>query len=96
MIVVDLYFEGIPITPKEADTVLIVDPDAMLSVAFTFEGFQSISRENRKIRENTSGVNLYEFSLDDLRKAIVAPRVSAVENQLSIFGSERSNHNPII
>jgi len=66
----NLNFEGIAITPNEADTILVVDPDAMLSCAVTLERFQAIAGKNCQIREQQGGMDLYELSLDDLRNPV--------------------------
>jgi hypothetical protein len=70
MVIGNLNFEGIAITPNEADAVLVVDPDAMLSCAATLERFQAIAGENRQIREQKSGMDLHEFSLNDWRNPV--------------------------
>jgi hypothetical protein len=92
MIIGDFNFECVAVTPYEADPVLIVDPDAVLSCAVTFEYFQVIAWEKSHIRERVGGMNLHEFSLNDLSKPIEAFGISALKNDLRISGSERSNH----
>ncbi len=49
VIVDDFYIVGILVTPNEADTVLIVDADAVLAPAITLERFKSIARRNSKV-----------------------------------------------
>jgi hypothetical protein len=39
MIIRNLNVEGVPITPDEADAVLIIDPDAMLPFPVTLQSF---------------------------------------------------------
>jgi hypothetical protein len=73
MVIGNLNLEGIAITPYEADTVLVVDPDAMLSCTVTLERFQSIAGENRQIREQKSGMDLHELSLNDPRNPAKTP-----------------------
>ena len=70
MIVGDLDFECVAVTPYKANPVLIVDPDAVLSGAATLERFQTIARENRQIRKQVSSMNLNELPLDDLSKPV--------------------------
>jgi len=65
MVIRNFNLEGIAITPYEADSVLVVDPDAVLSCAVALERFQAIAGENRQIREQKSGMNLCELSFND-------------------------------
>jgi hypothetical protein len=96
MVIGNLNLEGIAITPYEADSVLVVDPDAALSCPVTLERFQSIAGENRQIREQKSNMDLYELSLNDLRNPVEALCIASMKNQLGISGSERSNHRFIL
>jgi len=45
VIVDDLNFVGIPVTPNQARTPLIVNPDAVLPLAFAAQGFQTVTPE---------------------------------------------------
>ncbi len=72
MVIGNFNFEGIAIAPYEADSVLVVDPDAALSCAVTLERFQAIARENRQIRMQKSSVELRELSLNDRRNSVAA------------------------
>ncbi len=47
MIVDDLYFVCVAITPHEADAESVIDSDAVLSSPITFERFESVTRKNR-------------------------------------------------
>jgi len=92
MIIGDFHLECIAVPPDEADSILIVDPDAVLSCAVAFEGFQAITGEKSKIREQMRGVNLNEFSLNNRSKSIESLGILALKNQFRISGSKRSNH----
>jgi hypothetical protein len=72
MVIGNFNLEGIAITPCEADSVLVVDPDAVLSCSVTLERFQVIARENRQIREQKSSMELRELSLNDRRNSVEA------------------------
>jgi hypothetical protein len=93
MIIGDFHLESVALTPYEADPVLIVDPDAVLSCAVSFERFQAIAGEKGKIRKHVGSMDLDELPLDELSKPIEALGISAVKNMLRISGSERSNHD---
>jgi hypothetical protein len=72
MVIRNFNLEGIAVTPFEADSVLVVDPGAVLPCAITLERFQSIAGKNRQIREQKSSMNLCELSLNDLRNPVEA------------------------
>lgn len=55
VVVHDLHVGGIPFTPLEADSPLIVDPDAVLASAITPESFQPVAGWHTQI-EKTLGV----------------------------------------
>jgi len=92
MIIGYFNLECVAVTPYEACPVLIVDPDTVLSSAVTFERFQAIAGKKSKIRKYVCGMNLDEFSLNDLSKPMEAFGIPALKNKLRIPGSERSNH----
>jgi len=92
MIIDDLNFERVAVTPYEADPILIVNPNAVLSRAVALKLLQAIPGKYRKIRKLSGGMNLDKLSLNDVRKPVKPPRKSALKDQLSIFGSKRSNH----
>ena len=46
MVIGNRNLQGIAIAPYEADSVLVIDPDAVLSCAVTLERFQAIAGEN--------------------------------------------------
>jgi hypothetical protein len=43
MVIGDLDFKGVPFIPSEADTPLIMYPDAVLTCPITFQRFQSVA-----------------------------------------------------
>ena len=56
MIINNLDFERITISPKETNAILIVNADAVLAFSITFQGFQTIAREDCKIAQLMSRV----------------------------------------
>ena len=88
MIIGDFHLECVALSPDEADSILIVDPDAVLSCAIALKRFQAIAGEKSKIREHVRDVNLNEFSLNNVSKPIEALGISALKNQLRISGSK--------
>jgi len=93
MIANDLYFISITILPDKAYAILIIDPDAVLSQPAPLKRFQSIARKNGNIGECLGSMNLNKLSFDDIGQPIESFGRKPLENQLSIFGSKRSNHS---
>lgn len=51
MIVGDLYVSGAFVCPDEADSVLSVDADAVLSFSYTTELFEAVARKDPQVVE---------------------------------------------
>jgi len=51
MVIGDLDFKGVPLIPSEADTPLIMYPDAVLTCPITFQCFQSVARRYAQIHQ---------------------------------------------
>jgi hypothetical protein len=68
MIVDDLDIEGIPISPNEANSVLVVDPYRALSFAIMFERVQSVIGWNRQVLQLTGRIEHPELSPSDLEQ----------------------------
>src|SRR5438045_9140077 len=58
MIIGDLDIEGVAVLPPKADTILIVNSDAVLSHAISLQRLQTVRRRRRKITELLSVVDL--------------------------------------
>jgi hypothetical protein len=61
VIIGDFYFVGILAVPPEADPVLVVDTDAMLTGPATFEGFEPVTWWDAQLIERRGGFKLGEF-----------------------------------
>ena len=62
MIVDDLYFACSIFFPDEADSVLFVDSDAVLTGPVSFQSFQLISGRNTKVGEVDCDFDLIELA----------------------------------
>jgi hypothetical protein len=62
VVVRDFDLVGISSLPAETDTILIVDPDALLSRSVAAEPLQPIPRRNGKLQEIPNSVDLIELS----------------------------------
>lgn len=52
-------------SPREANAILIVDSDAVLTLSLPPKAFQAIPRRKRQIGEARCGLKLIEFALRD-------------------------------
>jgi hypothetical protein len=95
MIINNLNPVSIAIFPDEADPILIVYPDAVLSQSAPFQRFQPVSRENGDIGERPGRMDLYQLSFNHGAPSIEPFGRKPLENQFSIFGPKGSNH-PLI
>jgi hypothetical protein len=65
VVIDDLNLVGISVTPSEADSPLIVDPDAMLASTAALQGFQPIARRHTQEVQRRRGIHLNQFSQCD-------------------------------
>jgi hypothetical protein len=63
MIVYDLNFERITISPSETDAILIVDSNTVLAPPSTLQRFKVITGKDRQISQLVCCVNLHKLSL---------------------------------
>ena len=75
--------------PAEADPVLLIDPDAVLSLSIALERFEPVSRRRAKVLEHFSDVELIEFPLRDRPKIsrTTAPSRLGINVIVNLFGS---------
>lgn len=75
MIVHDFNVMCLAVAPHETDPPLVVDPDAMLSCAITFERFKAIAGWNAQILQSRGGMKVVEpppgHALDRMKSAHV-------------------------
>ena len=62
MVIHDFHFIGVTIGPDKTDTPLIVYPDAVLALAFTFQGFETVGRWNAQIIKGFGVIQHTQFS----------------------------------
>jgi len=56
VVVHDLDFEGVATTPLEADSVLVVDPNAMLSPTISLERFEAIRGRDSQVLKSLGSI----------------------------------------
>jgi hypothetical protein len=73
MIVRDLDIVGVALGPSEANTPLIVDPNAHLPCAVSFQSFESITRRVAQVLNRGCGIELPEFAKRPILNAAGKP-----------------------
>ena len=63
MIVRDFDFVGVSVSPDEAHSPLLVDPNAVLSLAFAFEGLEPVARWDPKVSKVDGAVQHEELAV---------------------------------
>src|SRR3546814_10766142 len=66
VVIDDLHVVRIAAAPAEADTPLVVDPDAVLSLAISFEQLQPVCGRNPQVIERSGGVEHAQLATGDL------------------------------
>ena len=92
------YFNviGVPVFPVEADSPLIVDPDTVLTPAFTLEGLKPVARRDSKVLKTPGLVKIQELPSCNPLDGTKPGHVQIIE-QLSLFlRHERSGSSYII
>jgi hypothetical protein len=92
MIVYYLNFEGIGLSPAEADPPLVVDPNAVLSRPIASKGFQPISRNLSQIGNGSRRLNVIQFTLCHYGNSLKLPAEFAPKDLLGFLAPERPDH----
>jgi hypothetical protein len=94
VIVDDLDLITITILPDEADTDLVIDPDAMLSLSVSLQSFQTVSRGYYQVGQLGRVVeHTQPPSGNDLQLSWVPPHLKTVPYAACILRSEGTNHD---
>jgi hypothetical protein len=92
MIIHDLDFKRITITPNKTNAILIVNTDAVLALSISLQCFQLIARKDCEIAQLISGVYLHEFSVGDSRNLLKTSELLPFEYSLGGLSSKGPNH----
>ena len=88
MIISNLDIVGVAF-PSEANSPLIIDPDAPLAIAVTGKLLQSVPRRDSQKVEAGSAAQLFELALGDALNVLrQLRRKSPMEQLLSLFAGE--------
>ena len=101
MVVKDLNLRWPDVSPGEADSVLVVDPDAELSFPVPFQRFQSVCRRNPEILQRAGRIQQLQFSPCDRPEDCGARPtrtlgVASVEDVLCARIAKRVDHGATI
>ena len=96
MVIHDLYVFRTRIAPHEADTVLVVYPDAVLPFPVASQSLESVPRRNSQIVDSSGGLKLAEPPQGDTLERLEAlyARVGGEPLRIRIF--ERNYHEHMI
>jgi hypothetical protein len=78
--------------PNEADSVLIVDPDAMLSGPILLQGFKPVRWRNAKISELDRRFQLIELAQSSFRNTGPAPMIPSFKEQFGVSVFKALDH----
>lgn len=92
MIINDLDLVRVTISPDEADAVLVVDPDAVLSSSIAGQRFEPIARERAQIPESARRVHLQQLSLGHPCNTTETATDSSGKQRLGFLVAKRANH----
>jgi len=73
VIVHDFNVVGVPFPPSKAETPLVVDPNAVLSLSVAMQGFQAVSRRRHQVSQFRGAVQLPELPARDMLDGLKAP-----------------------
>lgn len=93
MIIRDFDVFRLSLPPYKADAPLVIDPQAMLSLAIPFQGFQSIRGRQMQVLQvdgGVEGIQSHERSLLNVGREL--PHELALEDFLRIRITKRANH----
>jgi hypothetical protein len=74
-----LHVKRIAVAPNKTDTILIVDPNAVLALPIAFQGLQVVPRKNGQVTQKSCSVQLQELSLRSPCDLVKPPGALAFE-----------------
>jgi nitrogenase subunit NifH len=92
----DFDIVGIPFFPAKADSILVVDSQAVLTLAISSERFETIARRNAQIGEILGGIQCNQPAQGDIGQMSQAFHKAAFEQSLRVKIAERLNHDSIM
>lgn len=101
VVVNDLHLDRSQLSPDEADTVLIVHPDAVLPSTVTLQQLQPVGRGDSEVHQGSSGIEQFQLPAGDRPQTLRADPsrplgVPSVENVLGAGIAKRADHHTTI
>jgi hypothetical protein len=92
VIVNDLNVIRVPIVPAEAEPPLVVDANAMLALAASFQGFETIAGRAVHVTQDFGAVQLAQLPLRNPFNGTETRHSFAPVKALRLFTAKRSDH----
>jgi hypothetical protein len=96
VVVSNLNIECVPVFPAKADTVLIVNADAILSGTIAFQCFQPVRWRRRQVSKLIRAIDLNQSSQRHSRNLLKSPDALLMEDRLRVFIAKGANQTTII
>ena len=96
MIVDDLDVMRVLTIPTKANAPLVIDSDAMLSLAIPRKGLQPVSWEDPQVAQFPDLIELNELSVRDAFDVHESGDACALREPCGIFALERPDHQSIV
>lgn len=97
MVVNDLHLLWSSFGPHEADTPLVIDPDAVLPGSVALQRLEPVSRRNAEIVKHLRGSHLTKLpQCNRMNPRIDRPHAFASPQSLGVLVAERPDHGTMI
>ena len=80
------------LTPLEAEAPLVIDADAVLTLAIALQSLQVVARRSFQEFQRLRSIELSELAHGDADEGLEATRVLALEECKRVFALERLDH----
>ena len=85
MVVYDLHIVSVTVFPNKADTVLIIDPNAVLAEAIALQRFQPIAGELCQVGKLNRRVDLNQFLFSGIGDPVELSREAPFKDRLCVL-----------
>ena len=96
MIVDYFHVSRVAICPHKAEAILIVDPNAVLSLPVAFKRLQVVAGERGQVLQGFRLVKCRELALGDPFDDLILPGIFVIEQFLGFGIPKRANHGYIV
>jgi hypothetical protein len=79
VVIDDLDFPGVPVAPDEADSPLIIDTNAVLTLPASMEWLEAVSRGNGQVRKRPRRMQQQQLPARDAFERSVTRNVTVVK-----------------